>query len=215
MRCLRQLRATGDGGFTLVELLITIVILGIIAVPLTSVVITFFLNSSDTTARLSESHAEQITNAYWQQDVASMGVRDGYQPAQSTYPLKPSVDTSGNLLDPGCKSALPAGQVVVAMKWNQYDISGQATQVGVAYIAQPAGSEYTLVRAQCSGSSLESETTMARYLTGVPTVACAGVSSCDSTATAPTSMTLSMTVSDPTGKNPPLAVTLTGQRRQT
>lgn len=211
MRRLRQLRASGDGGFTLVELLITVVILGIIAVPLTSVVITFFLNSSDTTARLTESHDEQITNAYWQQDVASLGVRGEYDQSQSTYPLQPSVDTSGDLL--ACKSALPSGSVVAALAWSQYNISGQATQVGVAYIGQANGSRYTLVRAHCTGSSVDSVATMAHYLTALPSVSCPGFASCDNVI--PSTMTLSMTVSDPTGKNPPLAVTLTGQRRQT
>lgn len=211
MRRLRQLRTAADRGFTLVELLITTVILGIIAVPLTSVVITFFLNSSNTTARLSESHDAQITNAYWQQDVASLGVRGEYDQNQSTYPLQTSVDTSGNLL--ACKSALPSGSVVAALAWNQYNISGQATQVGVAYIAQPNDTRYKLVRARCTGSSLDSVATMARYLTAVPSVSCPGLASCDNAI--PSTMTLTMTVSDPTGKNPPLAVTFTGQRRQT
>ena len=212
MRRLRQLRAAGDGGFTLVELLITIVILGIIAVPLTSVVITFFLNSSDTTARLSESHDAQITNAYWQQDVASLGLRGEYDQSQSTYPLQTSVDTTSTSLL-ACSANLPSGSLVVAMAWNQYSISGQATQVGVAYLTQPDGARSALVRAHCTGSSVDSTATMAHYVTGTPSVSCPGLGSCDNSS--PSTMSLSMTVSDPTGKNPPLAVTFTGQRRQT
>ena len=52
-----------DAGFTLVELLITIVILGIITVPLSGVLIGFFRNADATSDRMALSHDAQISAA--------------------------------------------------------------------------------------------------------------------------------------------------------
>ena len=67
------------------ELVVTVVILGIIVVPLTGVVLAYLRNTVDTEARLTESHDVQFAAAYWQRDVASIGVRSStYDPANVT-----------------------------------------------------------------------------------------------------------------------------------
>jgi len=51
---LRARRVRDDVGFTLVELLVAIVVLGIIAVPLGDVVLTYLKDSGAVSGRLSE-----------------------------------------------------------------------------------------------------------------------------------------------------------------
>lgn len=210
-------RSTTDRGFTLIELLISVAIIGVIAVPLSDVVISFFKNTTTTRARLNESHDQQITNAYWQQDVASIGLRDttyNPDPAVHTYPSLRSVN-----LTLACNANLPAGTKVITLSWNQYDASANQTQIGVAYVAQASGTRYLLLRAHCTGSTVDSLTTLAHNLTAVPTVTCAGggVTGCnDTNATAvPTTVSLGMNISDPSGRGEPYDATFTGERRQT
>ncbi len=91
----RQLRrqVADDAGFTLVELLLSIVILAIVAAPLTAVVIGFLKNTDTTAARMSESHDAQISSAYFGQDVQSIGARDYSDSTKLDAPLKQSVET--------------------------------------------------------------------------------------------------------------------------
>ncbi len=65
-----------EDGFTLPELIITVTIIGIIAAGLTGVVISYLKTTTDTQSRLTESHDVQFAAAYWQRDVASIGVRN-------------------------------------------------------------------------------------------------------------------------------------------
>src|SRR4051812_8479060 len=94
-------RARGDEGFTLIELLVAIVLLGIISVPLSNLVIQYFRNETSATGRLSQSHDAQITNAYWQQDVSSIGIRKPFDPVTNTFPFDPSVNITPFPCSPG------------------------------------------------------------------------------------------------------------------
>ena len=92
MRSWLRRRLSPDDGFTLVELVVTVGILGIIVVPLTGVVLAYLRNTVDTEARLTESHDVQFAAAYWQRDVASIGVRSNtYDTASHSFPLAQSV----------------------------------------------------------------------------------------------------------------------------
>src|SRR5215212_438489 len=74
----RALRSIGaeDSGFTLVELIITIFILGVIVAPLSAVLIFHLKNSDATVARMNETHDAQLANNYFAQDVQAVGVRE-------------------------------------------------------------------------------------------------------------------------------------------
>jgi prepilin-type N-terminal cleavage/methylation domain-containing protein len=208
-----------DEGFTLIELLISIAIVGIIAAPLSGIVLSYFKNALTTNARLSESKDEQIVAAYWQQDVASVGIRSSTydsSPAVHSYPIQQSVNTT-------LPCALPTGQLIVTMAWDEYDAAGSATRIGVGYILTGSQTPYALKRIHCTGSSVDSTARLADDVVKVvspqsPNVVCTGggVSGCsDTSGKVPTVMSLTLNIADPSSKGQPYTVTLTGKRRQT
>jgi prepilin-type N-terminal cleavage/methylation domain-containing protein len=210
-----------DEGFTLIELLVAIVLLGIIIVPLSSVVIGYLLNSGRADARLNESHDEQIAAAYWQQDVSSIGVRDTtFNSTTHTFPLSGSGSVTQSF-----PCSLPAAATTqIVLSWTAYSSAGAATGVSVDYatINHAADSGKDLIRLQCStssgGSSLTSTTNLAYYLSASPTcsadsaafVACTTLSGIT-----PSTLDIKLAVADPSNRGLPYSVTLTGQRRQT
>jgi prepilin-type N-terminal cleavage/methylation domain-containing protein len=204
-----------DGGFTLIELLITMVILGVITFPLMDVVLGSFTNSATTQARLAESHDEQIAAAYWQQDAASIGIRSStYDTTAHTFPLLQSVGIA-------FPCALPAGDTAVAvLGWNRYDTTGTATQITIVWATATVGTQNQLLRLHCTAGALDATAVMAHDLdpANPPVLTCAGSagSSCTGSGSAvPATLSLRLTIKDPSGVGQPFAVTLTGQRRQT
>jgi prepilin-type N-terminal cleavage/methylation domain-containing protein len=200
-----------DDGFTLVELLLVIVIVGIISVPLANVVISYFKNSGETTKRLNESHDAQITNAYWQKDVASIGVRSStYDAATATFPFLQSVD-----IPFPCTPPAGIASPFVVLGWSEYDSAGTATSIAVGYAMRGAS---TLVRLHCTGTTLDSATPLAKNLTAIPTVTCTapGGACTGAGANVPTSITLGLSIKDPERVGgSAYTATLTGERRQT
>ena len=85
-------RRHADDGFTLVELLLAIVMLGIIIVPLANMVINALRQTDQSSGRLAESHDAQISAAYWAADVSSIGTRSTVDPLNPQ--LLQSVETN-------------------------------------------------------------------------------------------------------------------------
>jgi prepilin-type N-terminal cleavage/methylation domain-containing protein len=201
-----------EGGFTLIELLVAIIVLGIIAVPLSAVVINYLLNTARTSSRLDETSDEQIATAYWQQDVASVGVRGAYDAVTGTFPFQAA--GSVNLAYP---CAAPSGTQVLTLAWNAYDSAGTATKRTVYYGTQNAGA--TLVRAQCvttsSGSTGTAAVMLMRNLSGAPTCNFgSGFGACSAGSGTPSAISITLHV-DASGTGQAYNVTLSGQRRQT
>jgi prepilin-type N-terminal cleavage/methylation domain-containing protein len=209
----------GEDGFTLVELLITIVILGIIAFGLTGTVIRYLQDTAESQGRFNETHDVQFAAAYWQNDVSSLGVRsptyvdDGND--VHTYPLLQSVN-----IPAACPQA--PGTFVGRLAWSQFNsLTSNATPdlITVTYVSSGSGSgPYTLTRTKCTGSTVDSTVRVARQLSSVPVMDCsgpAGTSCTGADTNVPTIIKLTLTARDPSKRDPSsYTATLTGERRQ-
>lgn len=221
-----RLTTRDDDGFTLVELLIALVILGIIIAPLTGAVISYLHNTDATIGRLSESHDAQIASTYFAQDVQSIGARD-WTPGSYPFPLRQSVWVAATGIANRCGTA---GTPVV--QFSRDDISGDAVmppvpQIRVAYVVDTDASsgERQLRRVTCTAPSWNaassaptSDTVIVHNLAlaGLPAVVAAVTCSttCTAAPTVPQSVTLVLTIAAPRSTDAPYVVTLTGQRRQ-
>lgn len=197
-----------DGGFTLVELLVAVVIIGIISLPLGNVLVSYFRNTDATTARLNESHDAQIAAAYWAQDVAGMGTRSTTTP----YDFVQSIDNPTYTCAPG------VGTPIVRFISDDYPSGpGTATQVRVAYVVETVSGQTQLHRIRCVGSSVPtSDAVLAHDLNPAtpPSVTCS--TTCTASPAIPSTVSLTLSIKDPKDTNSTAyTVVLNGQRRQT
>jgi len=216
VRSLWRRRLGAEDGFTLVELVVTVAIVAMIVVPLTGVVLSYLRNTVDAEARLTESHDVQFAAAYWQRDVASIGVRSStYDAANHSFPLVQSVGLA--------PCGLPTGaSAVVTLAWSEYTSmtsTDPPTTVKVTYATRPAGAIYELLRVR--GGSQPSTVELANSLAAVPAVTChqadATTTPCSGAgADVPALVKLPLSVHDSSGHNlSTYTATLSGERRQT
>jgi prepilin-type N-terminal cleavage/methylation domain-containing protein len=211
LRRLRRLDATG--GFTLIELVVTVAIVGIVVAALAGIVLSYLRTTVETQARLTESHDVQFAAAYWQRDVASIGVRDttyDAAPSVHSYALKRSVNVT-----PSCSTG---GTPRVTLAWSEYDVADpdHPQTVTVSYVPIPSAGVYRLDRVRCTGAHVDSTVTVARNLTEEPTIDCPHLASCTGTGPdVPTVVTMRLTSTDPDNNDgSTYTATLTGERRQ-
>ena len=212
-----KIKQSDDAGFTLVELLVAMVILGIIMAPLTAAVLGYLKNADATTARMTESHAAQIATSYFAQDVQAMGVRDFSTvtgPAGNPYLLKQSVAVGAGGGVPTCGSA---GTPVVRVAWTDQPGGPGApvTTTVAAYATVDNAGVTTLRRYLCVGSTTTSDIRVAGNVVGTPVVSC-DTACTGSGSSAPRTVSLTFDVKDPDSTTPDAyTVALTGERRQT
>jgi prepilin-type N-terminal cleavage/methylation domain-containing protein len=206
-------RLMGERGFSLVELLVAIVILGIVTVPISNFFIGYLKNTAQTAGNLNESHDAQIASAYWQQDVSSVGIHGPYDPNSKTFPWQPSV----NVGTYSCTSSVPNTTQVISMVWDQLDAAGAPGQTRVSYATRSADGENQLVRLQCSASGVvNKDTVVSHLLSGSVAVTCfssghVAMGSCSGT---PVEIDMAFSVRDPSD-DISYQISLVGQRRQT
>jgi prepilin-type N-terminal cleavage/methylation domain-containing protein len=209
-----------DRGFTLVELLVAIVIMGIIAVPLGNVAISWLHNTDATIARLRESHDAQISAAYFSADVASIGVRSTTysSDASAPYPLTQSIEENA----PATGGLFPCGtagtpDAVIRFAWDDYTSASASAviQSRVAYVSETdASGQAQLHRLVCAGSAaVISDTVLAHNLASV-SVGCTPSPCSGSGADVPVAVKLSLTIHDLQSTDATYHLDLTGQRRQ-
>lgn len=213
---LRRLRRNDDG-FTLVEMVVTVAILGIIAVALFGIVLQYLKVTGSTKTRLSESTDQQFISTYWQNDVSSLG-RRAFNPGNADpVPSLQSVYL-GSAGPSGCGAAV--GTVVVAFAWAEYPVNApnpdnawSTTAQEVAYVRVGSSAPYVLQRVRCKGATEGAPVTVAHNLTGTPTVTCD--TSCTG-ASAPNRVSMQFTVRDPSepGTDTGYTTTVSADRRQ-
>lgn len=215
-RCLYMRRLDRDQGFTLPELLIVIVIIGVISLPLGNLIIEYFRTTAQTQGRLHESHDAQITAAFFSQDVASIGRRD------ANGVLVQSVGTSPFTGVTACSTGLITPVLVLA--WDQFDTpGGGATRIVVEYGTRTqivgATAQIQLLRVHCTNSGNPDQTAvLAHDLTGPPSPNCtgSGATGCDDSSHVPATVTMQLSIHDPDDPNAaPYSIAVSGQRRQT
>ncbi|MDQ6524551.1 prepilin-type N-terminal cleavage/methylation domain-containing protein [Nocardioides sp. LHD-245] len=208
-------RARGDAGFTLMEVMVTVAIMGVIVTGLTGVVISYLRTTTDTRSRMTESLDLQFVTAYWQRDVSSIGVRSkdyDDDEAVHSYPTKQSV---------GLDRCPGDGAPVVTLAWSEYSSTVSEKEpdlVKVTYaVRDNGGGRKDLVRIRCG--SAPSTTVVATNLTVAPDVICTGggVTGCgDATGRVPTRITMTLSISDSEGYGrTTISETIAGERRQT
>ncbi|MET3961884.1 prepilin-type N-terminal cleavage/methylation domain-containing protein [Marmoricola sp. OAE513] len=211
----RSGRTSDDqSGFSLIELIITVSIVGFIVAALANVVVVYLRTTTATEARLTQSQDVQLVAAYWQRDVASVGLRDSYDTTSKTFPLLPSINT------PTPAACQLAGTRVISLAWSRYgslDSLAPTTTISVSYYAQQDGQVYDLIRVRCDAGVMHGpRAKVASNLKAVPVpscgVPCTGV---PGSAGGPNYVDLPLSVMDPDDKNSSsYEITLTGELRQ-
>ncbi|GAA0925312.1 prepilin-type N-terminal cleavage/methylation domain-containing protein [Kribbella koreensis] len=207
-------RIRSEGGFTLVELLVAIVILGIITVPLSGTVVSALKNTGATQDRMALSHDAQLSSSYFARDVAGVGIRDYDSVNGNSLPFKSSVQRNA-AYNQGGYTCGGAGTPVAALRllsdsWDPADSMTTPETVVVAYYLKTVAGGIELHRLKCSGSDTPVDVPIAHNVkAGSVTVTCS--STCES-ATVPNEITLRLVTTKPSVGDYP--ITLNGQRRQ-
>lgn len=214
-------RRPRDDGFTLIEMLLTVSIMGVISAALFGVVLSYFQVSASTRTRLSESTDQQFVSAYWQQDVSALGRR---ALTGGTTTTSQSVWV-GAAAPGGCGSSVP-GTVVVSFAWREFQTGTDPTTAwdGTVQEAAYVVSGTVLKRVRCKAGVAGQPHTVAHNVVGTPTVTCldhndavtdtATAAKCaDSSLPARVSMSISVADTD-AASTTGYTTTLTADRRQ-
>lgn len=203
-----------EGGFTLIEMVVTVAILGMVSAGLFGVVLQYLKTTTNTGSRLSESTDQQFISTYWQDDVSSLGRRSFTSPS---FTVSSSVFV-GAAGPGGCGTS--SGSVVVAFAWSEFEFDASnpdnawnITPQEVAYVTVAQGSNLVLKRVRCKNGAAGTPQTVAHNVGAAPTIACD--TPCGS-ATPPNRVSMTITVRDATNVGSPgYTTTVSADRRQT
>lgn len=154
---------SNDRGMTLVELLVTVSLIGLVTTVISAAIIVVFRSTDSTEGRLSLARSEQSFTTWMPADLAAVNVdvasthdpkNDPFQLVSGFVPIDNS--EAGQPCDSGDISC-PVGFVAdgtnqVTLRWRTLTTPGPTTlQTNVSYRLVGVGDGYQLVRYQCSG----------------------------------------------------------------
>lgn len=207
-------RIRSEAGFTLVELLVAIVIIGIITIPLSGTVMSALKNTGTTTDRMDLSHDAQLSSSYFARDVAGVGIRDYENTNGNSLPFKPSVQRNAIYTEDGYTcGAVGTPTAVLRLLSDAWDPAASMTApetVVVAYYLKTVDGVLELRRLKCSGGTTLTDIPIAHNIKPFSvTVTCS--STCESVPV-PNEITLHLVATKSSVGDYP--ITLNGQRRQ-
>ncbi len=201
MRLFRRLRvATNDqSGFTLVELVITLVLMTLVTGAVSSAFVTAINSSETANQRVRESNDAQIIAAYLTRDAQAAG---GTNPSTGTGDPSLGVSLTD---DAGCTN--PTGVLVIRFRWLDRSAPTTSTTRVADYYYDSSAKQ--LVRRTCHDGALEAVLTLGSWVAS----ATASCSPADCTAL-PTAVSLQLTATNtPVNSATPYSYTLTASVR--
>ncbi len=125
----------GHGGFTLVELMVTMTVLGLIIVPLCAVTVFFLDHGLQANALFQDDNGARLANVYFSRDVQSA--------------------TSVDVSSAGC-SAGAGDTLVMSLPWTENGVDREAS-----WFTEVSGTTTSLVRHRCTTGALDESQTLA------------------------------------------------------
>lgn len=152
-----------DRGMTLVELLVTVTLLGLVAAVISAAIVVVFRTTDSTEGRLNLARGEQSFTTWMPTDLAAVNLDvaaapdpDGNDPFQLVSGFVP-VDTDPGAQPCGTHFSCPSGFVAdgvnqLMVRWRSLTTPGPTTvQTNVSYRLVDTGEGFDLVRYECSG----------------------------------------------------------------
>ena len=190
-------RRQRDRGFTLIEVLISLVLSSLIAGVVVSVILTSLNAADSTTAEINDSNDAALVSSFLIRDGQASG---GIDPATSFATAGVSTTDSG-----GCAQT---GALVMRFSWTEHSSAAVHTPTVVTYSFNSVAQ--TLTRRIClNGSSTGIDVLLGSHITSAAAT-CQRGSSPDATCSRPTGVSLSLSGS---GKRTPFSTTLTASLR--
>ena len=143
MSDMKRLAPTRDKGMTLVELVVSISMLGLLTAVLSSAIVVTLRQQDNTTGRLNVAVAEQAISMFIPPDLASANIVD----------TSPQATPCGSTVCGGID--LSGGSNVLQLEWDIQNADGTVTSTRVSYHFAPAadGETYEVSRIECRSTS--------------------------------------------------------------
>jgi prepilin-type N-terminal cleavage/methylation domain-containing protein len=140
-----------EGGMTLIELLITVAILGIVAPAIAFAIIVGLKNFGGASTRVSNSTSAQLAALYYPADVSSTGNANGDLLVDPTYATGngPSGNYTQSNTNVDCSNLL-AGHNLLRLHWSSQDADGSSHSYVAAYVLAQDSKGWSISRYYCA-----------------------------------------------------------------